>query len=103
MAKTNLPPASIPIFSYERKDGERNTRQTEQALAQLGPLSGNLRIQELELAAGNNTIYHGAGRIPSNRLITYQSASATFYDGEVTSTTWVLNSSGAATIRILFW
>lgn len=97
------PPRDIPLFAYERKPEERNLLQTTKAIQGMGPLSGALAIRTVNLDVGSNLIPHHLGHLPENRMILFQSAVSDIYDGEITASTWELNSSVACTIRVLFF
>lgn len=87
-------------LTYTNKD-DISTLNTEVNALQALPLNQMVVLNNVVLAAGNNTITHGLGRTPTGWIIMDINAASTIYrSAAFNSTTLQLNSSAIATIRL---
>jgi len=98
---------NAPKVLYRRRptgqaEVDSEFRRVEDAFQLLGPLASGLTVIEATLASGNNTVFHRLGRVPLGRFLVYSSAASTIFDVSGTDTEWVLNSSAATTVKLIF-
>jgi hypothetical protein len=84
-------------------DTQYNFQETLRNLVELGPVAFAQPTGDVVLAIGDNLVTPTVTR-PQGRILAYQSAASTLTDKGLNATgQWVLNSTAACTVRLLFF
>lgn len=84
--------------------GRRNWVETERVLDRMCPVVDGALSATVDLVAGDNPVSLPRGITnPRGRLTVFLSAAVDVYDVGLVSGRWVVNSSGAARARFLFF
>jgi len=94
-----MPFAKVQTESRELNQVQSNIQTALQPLQTNELLSGAF-LNNVSLATGSNTLYHGLGRQMLGWFVTSRSNAATIYNTSMTDTSLVLVASGSVTVNI---